>query len=72
MSGARMMKRRTNVRLDEQARVDAHAIMQEYGLGSVSAAIRFALREIAKRHAEPKMTHNIAQPDDLRTPEEGS
>ena len=43
------MKHRTNIRLDDQARVDAQQIAKEYGLGSVSAAVRFALREIAKR-----------------------
>lgn len=43
------MKERTNIRLDEQARVDARAIADQYNLGSVSAAVRFALREVARR-----------------------
>jgi antitoxin component of RelBE/YafQ-DinJ toxin-antitoxin module len=43
--------RRTNIRLDDQAREDAQQIAKEYGLGSASAAVRFALREIAKRLA---------------------
>lgn len=43
------MKERTNIRLDEQARADARAIAEQYNLGSVSAAVRFALREVARR-----------------------
>ena len=43
------MKHRTNIRLDDQAREDAQTVAKAYGLGSVSAAVRFALREIAKR-----------------------
>lgn len=43
------MKQRTNIRLDEQARQDAQQIAQEFNLGSTSAAVRFALREVAKR-----------------------
>lgn len=42
------MKHRTNIRLDEQAKEDARTIMKEHGLGSVSAAIRFALRVTAR------------------------
>ena len=43
------MKHRTNIRLDDQAREDAQRIAKEYGLGSVSAAVRFALRQLAKQ-----------------------
>jgi len=41
--------KRTQIRLDDQAREDAQRIAKEYGLGSTSAAVRFALREIAKK-----------------------
>ncbi len=43
------MKQRTNVRLDEQARQDAQLIAKAYNLGSTSAAIRYALREVARQ-----------------------
>lgn len=57
------MKHRTNIRLDDQARVDAQQIAKEYGLGSVSAAVRFALREIAKRLVvTPVVTSSVEQP----------
>lgn len=51
------MAERTNIRLDEQARADAQAIARRYNLGSTSAAVRFALRELARRiEAEEKAT----------------
>ena len=37
----------TNVLLDEQAKKDARTIARRYGLNGVSAAIRFALRDMA-------------------------
>lgn len=43
------MKQRTNIRLDEQARVDARLIAKHFGLGSTSAAVRYALRDLARR-----------------------
>jgi len=39
----------TNVRLDEQAKKDARAIARHYGLNGSSAAIRYALRDVARR-----------------------
>ena len=39
----------TNVLLDPQAKKDARAIAQFYGLNGVSAAIRYALREAARK-----------------------
>ena len=39
----------TNIRMDEQAKKDAHAIARRYGLNGMAAAIRFALREIARK-----------------------
>jgi len=43
------MKQRTNIRLDEQARGDARLIAQRFNLGSTSAAVRYALRDVARR-----------------------
>jgi Arc/MetJ family transcription regulator len=49
------MAERTNIRLDEQARVDAQSIARRYNLGSTSAAVRYALRDLARRiEAEEK------------------
>ena len=45
------MKARKQVRLDEQSQEDARRIAERYNLGSVSAAIRFALREVARNVA---------------------
>lgn len=39
----------TNVFLDEQAKKDARFIAQHYNLNGTSAAIRYALRELARR-----------------------
>lgn len=39
----------TNIRLDEQAKKDARAIARHYGLNGTSAAIRYALREAARK-----------------------
>ncbi len=39
----------TNIRLDEQAKQDARAIAERYNLNGVAAAIRLALRELARR-----------------------
>jgi antitoxin component of RelBE/YafQ-DinJ toxin-antitoxin module len=39
----------TNVRLDEQAKKDAREIARRYGLNGIAAAIRLALREVARR-----------------------
>ncbi len=39
---------RKQIRLDEQAEQDVATIQQHYGLRSRSAAIRFALREVAR------------------------
>ncbi len=38
-----------NVRLDDQAKQDARLIAQRYGLNGIAAAIRYALRELARR-----------------------
>ena len=54
--------KRTQIRLDGQAREDAQRVMQEYGLGSVSAAVRFSLREIAKRSEKQNITPKITRP----------
>ena len=43
------MKQRTNIRLDEQAREDARLVAKQFNLGSTSAAVRFALRDLARR-----------------------
>jgi Arc/MetJ family transcription regulator len=43
------MSERTNIRLDEQAKTDARRVMRRYNLRSVSAAVRFALREMARQ-----------------------
>jgi len=49
------MTERTNIRLDEQARADAQSIAHRYNLNSTSAAVRFALRDLARRiEAEEK------------------
>ena len=42
------MKERKQIRLDEQSQEDARRIAERYNLGSTSAAIRFALREVAR------------------------
>jgi hypothetical protein len=39
----------TNVRLDEQAKKDARTIAQQFNLNGTSAAIRYALRDLARR-----------------------
>lgn len=43
-----------NVRLDEQARKDARAIAAHYNLTGMAAAIRYALREIARQIEQEK------------------
>lgn len=43
----------TNVRLDEQAKKDARLIASHHGLNGMAAAIRFALREMARRLEQP-------------------
>jgi len=58
------MKHRTNIRLDDQAKADAQTVAKAYGLGSVSAAVRFALREIAKRVPTTDKTTDTNQKDD--------
>lgn len=51
------MAERTNIRLDDQARTDAQAVARRYNLGSTAAAVRFALRELARRiEVEEKAT----------------
>ena len=64
--------KRTNILLDDQARKDAQWVAKEYGLRSVSAAVRFALREIAKRAKRPPMTHNLTQNDTTDPPSTAS
>jgi len=44
----------TNIRLDEQAKQDARLIAQHYNLNGMAAAIRFALREIARQIEESR------------------
>lgn len=44
----------TNVRLDDQAKQDARTIAQHYNLGGVAAAIRYALREVARQIEQAK------------------
>jgi antitoxin component of RelBE/YafQ-DinJ toxin-antitoxin module len=46
--------RQSNVLLDEQAKKDARAIAEHYNLRGVSTAIRFALRDLARRIEEEK------------------
>lgn len=49
------MAERTNIRLDVQSRADAQAVATRYNLNSTSAAVRYALRELARRiEAEEK------------------
>lgn len=60
MYNGHMKQERTNVRLDEQARNDARMIAYHYNLGSTSAAIRFALREIARRIDPASVATNVA------------
>lgn len=50
------MPERTNIRLDSQARRDALTIAQYYGLKNMADAIRFALREIARRIEDDRKT----------------
>ena len=42
----------TNVRLDDQAKEDARAIAAHFNLNGMAAAIRYALREVARRIEE--------------------
>ena len=39
----------TNIRLDDQAKQDARIIAKHYNLSGVAAAIRYALREVARQ-----------------------
>jgi Arc/MetJ-type ribon-helix-helix transcriptional regulator len=55
------MKVRTNIRLDEQARADAALLVARHNLGSVSAAVRFALREVARAIEEKEKEQDHAQ-----------
>lgn len=43
------MKRRTNVWLDDDDRENAQQVAKFYGLDSISAALRFAANELARR-----------------------
>lgn len=43
-----------NVRLDEQAKKDARTIAAHYNLNGMAAAIRLALREMARRIEEER------------------
>jgi hypothetical protein len=54
---------RKQIRLDEQAEEDAALIQRHYSLSSRSAAIRFALREVARlieaqKHVEKERRHD--------------
>jgi Arc/MetJ family transcription regulator len=54
------MKHRTNIRLDDQAKEDAAFVAEELALGSTSAAVRYALRELAKRIKKRKLRSSPA------------
>jgi len=43
------MKRGSEIRLDDRALADAALIMQRYNLRTLSAAVRLALRELARQ-----------------------
>jgi antitoxin component of RelBE/YafQ-DinJ toxin-antitoxin module len=60
------MKERKQIRLDEQSQEDARRIAERYNLGSTSAAIRFALREVA-RQIETNVAPNVANVPKDRT-----
>jgi hypothetical protein len=57
------MKRaqQANVWLDDQAKADAQTIARYHGLSGVSAAIRFALRELARRIEAANVATNVAE-----------
>lgn len=59
-----MRQQRTNIRLDEQAQKDARAIAYHFNLGSTSAAIRFALRELARQFDPTSVATNVADDQD--------
>jgi len=42
----------TNVRLDDQAKKDAQTVARHFNLNGASAAIRYALREVAREIEE--------------------
>lgn len=50
------MKRRTNVWLDDDDRESARLVAKHYGLDSISAALRFAANELARRIRSDKDT----------------
>jgi Arc/MetJ family transcription regulator len=55
---------RTNIRLDEQARADARIIARHYNLVSTSAAVRFALREVARRIEEGGLSGGLSKDEE--------
>lgn len=46
--------------LDEQAKQDAKLIAAHFNLNGISAAIRYALREMARRIIETDVAANVA------------
>lgn len=54
-----VMSERTNIRLDAQARDDAQRIADHYNLRSVSAAVRYALRDAARRLDGDKVSDTV-------------
>lgn len=54
---------RRQIRLDDQAEEDAALIQQHYSLNSRSAAIRFALREVARLIEADKVKHGTTEDD---------
>lgn len=58
---------RKQIRIDEQAETDLEAIRKYYGLRSRSAAIRFALREMARKIEQGRVDEH---PGALPTPQQ--
>lgn len=67
------MKRRTNVWLDDDDRANAQLVATHHGLDSISAALRFAANELARRIRDEGLdrtndSQNDSQPG--KTPQE--
>jgi hypothetical protein len=65
------MKRRTNVWLDDGDRANAQIVAAHYGLDSISAALRFAANELARRiqvapNDSQKDSHSKSKPKNER------
>lgn len=53
----------TNIRLDDQAKQDARTIAERHNLNGMAAAIRYALREVARQIEDNQPVRSVVRSD---------